>query len=254
MRLSCCAYSYRQFLTDGTMTLEAFIQTARDIGFDGVELTAYYFPTTDRPYLNDLKRLIHRQGLSVSGTAIGSDFAQPDAEKRLAHIAMTRQWIDHSVILGAPTLRVFAGAVREGHSEAESFAWVVECLRECADYAAQQGVLLALENHGGLTATSDQTLALHQAVGSDWLGINLDFGNFKGDAYTQFGACAPFAVSAHAKSHFTGHSGRELVDYARVRDTLAAADYRGFVAIEYEEAEDPRTAVPQFARGLREAL
>lgn len=252
MRLSCCAYSYRQHLQNGEMSLEAFVETAREIGLDGVELTAYYFPTTERAYLNRLKRHIHRQGLAVSGTAIGTDFAQPDAEKRRRHVQMAREWIGHSVVLGAPTLRVFAGPVREGSTEEEAFGWVVACLQECAAMAQEQGVLLALENHGGLTSTAEQTLRLLRAVDSEWLGLNLDFGNFSGgDVYEQFAACAPFAIATHAKSHFNGAAGREAVDYRRVKTLLDACDYRGFLAIEYEEAEDPCIAVPRFAGELR---
>jgi sugar phosphate isomerase/epimerase len=236
------------------MTLETFVETARDIGFEGVELTAYYFPSTDRAYLNHLKRHIHGQGLAVSGTAIGSDFAQVDPEKRRAHVQMTKEWIGHSVVLGAPTLRVFAGPVREGCTEEQAFEWTVACLQECAVVAKEQGVLLALENHGGLTTTADQTLRLLHAVGSEWLGLNLDFGNFSGEVYEQFERCAPFAVATHAKSHYQGAAGREAVDYRRVHSLMKAADYRGFLAIEYEEAEDPRTAVPAFARLLREAF
>src|SRR5947209_795539 len=158
MRLSCCAYSYRDLLKEGRMSMETFVQTAREIGCEGVELTAYYFPTTERRYLNDLKRHVHRQGLAVSGTAIGTDFAQPDEAKRQAHVQMAKEWIDHSVVLGAPTLRVFAGTVKEGSTEEEAFGWTVACLQESAAYAAERGVLLALENHGGITSTADQVL------------------------------------------------------------------------------------------------
>lgn len=250
MRLSCCAYSYRQLLQSGTMTLQSFLETVRDMGLNGVELTSYYFPTTERGYLNQLKRRALECGLAISGTAIGSDFAQPDAEKRRAHVQMTREWTDHSVILGAPTLRVFAGPVREGCTQEQAFRWVVECLQECAAYAAEQGVLLALENHGGLTRTADQTLALLQAVGSDWLGLNLDVGNFSGDAYMQLEQCAPYAVAAHAKVEYEGADGRAPVDYERVRRMMENVGYRGFLAIEYEEPADALVAVPAFARQL----
>jgi hypothetical protein len=54
MRISCCAYSYRQALQSGDMTLPDFLQTCQEIGFDGVELTAYYFPTTERAFLNEI--------------------------------------------------------------------------------------------------------------------------------------------------------------------------------------------------------
>lgn len=250
MRLSCCAYSYRQILQAGEMSLEEFVDTAARIGCEGVELTSYYFPSLDRPYLNSLKRHIHRRGLSVSGTAVGSSFAQADSDKRRDHVRMTKEWIERSVVLGAATLRVFAGPVVEGSSESEAFEWVVECLRECAETAAREGVLLALENHGGITSTADQTLALHRAVASEWLGINLDFGNFTGDVFGQLAACAPHTVASHAKVRFNGASGRERVDYGRVREIMEAADYCGWLAIEYEEPEDPQVAIPAFANEL----
>jgi sugar phosphate isomerase/epimerase len=254
MRISCCAYSYRDRLRAETMSLFQFIETAREIGFDGVELTSYYFPSTTRDYLNDLKRRIHRNGLLVSGTAVGTDFAQTDAEKREAHVQMTYDWLEQSVVLGAPTLRVFAGTVPQGSSEAEAFERVGEALRRCAARARECGVLLALENHGGLTETAEGTLRLLDAVESDWIGLNLDFGNFRGDPYEDFARCAPRAVATHAKSHFNGVSGRQKVDYERVRDILDVAGYRGYVAIEYEEAEDPETAVPAFAGELFRAF
>jgi sugar phosphate isomerase/epimerase len=258
MRLSCCAYSYRQALQSGAMTLPEFLTTCRKIGFDGVELTAYYFPTTERAYLNDIKLRAHHEGLAISGAAVGSDFAQPDAEKRRAHVAMTLEWIERAVILGAPTLRVFAGGVREGQSEEEAFQNVVDCLQECAAAAQAQGVLLALENHGGLTGTAEGTLRLLRAVDSPALGLNLDFGNFHGDIYEQFAACAPHAVATHVKPSATITPGRpetrEEIDYRRVRDILTTACYRGFLAMEYEEETPPETAVPQFAAALREAL
>jgi sugar phosphate isomerase/epimerase len=254
MRLSCCAYSYRQYLQSGDMSLEEFVDTAASIGCEGVELTSYYFPSLDRPYLNDLKRHVHRRGLSVSGTAVGSNFAQADAAKRREHVDMTKAWIERSVILGAPTLRVFAGPVSEGSTEEEAFGWVVECLRECVSEAGKAGVLLALENHGGITSTAEQVLALHGAVGSDWLGINLDFGNFSGDAYGQLAAVAPLAVAAHAKVHFNGAGGRERVDYRRVRRLMDESGYRGWLAIEFEEPEEPREGVPAFASELIQDL
>src|SRR5205807_1058130 len=99
--------------------------------------------------------------------------------------------------------------VREPATEEECFAWCVEALQECAEYAGERGVLLALENHGGITGSADQILRLVDAVNNDWLGINLDFGNFKGDVYPQFRRCAPRAVATHAKGSFHGASGAE---------------------------------------------
>src|SRR5580700_7215196 len=186
MRLSCCAYSFRDSFKSGALTLEEFPALCRRIGCDGAELTSYYFPTTERAYLNTIKQRAHREGVSISGTAIGSDFANPDEAKRAEHLAMARDWISHSVALGAPTMRVFAGGVRPGQDEREAFDNVISSLKDCAALAYESGILLVLENHGGLTGTANGTLDILHAVDSPGLALNLDFGNFSKDCYTQF--------------------------------------------------------------------
>lgn len=254
MRLGCAAYSYRDLFKRGELSLEQFVTRCREMGLDGVELTAYYFPATDPAALHALKRHCFREGMHILGTAVGSNFAQAEAERRREQVAMTKAWIDHSVVLGAPCIRVFAGPVPEGRTEEEAFAWAVECLQECVAYAAQRGIVVALENHGGITSTADQVLRLLNAVDSPWLGLNLDFGNFRQDPYAQFARCAPHAVTTHAKRSMRGPSGPERVDYGRVIQIMRDAGYRGYLSIEYEDAEDPRRAVPEFVKTLRQAL
>lgn len=252
MRLSCCAYSYRQMLQRNELSLPDFLGLCRQTGCEGAELTNYYFPTTERAYLNALKRRAHEEGVLISGTAARSEFTHPDAAKRAADVAHVKEWLGHSVVLGAPTLRVFAGRVHPGQSEDEAFANVVACLQECGVEAEKQGVLVALENHGGVTATAAQTLRLWSAVGSAWVGLNLDFGNFGGDdLYDQFAGCAPHAVATHAKRNDKDGA---PIDYTRVCALLAAANYQGWLAIEYEEKEPAEEVVPRFATDLRSVL
>ena len=56
MRIACCAYSFRQHLQSGAMSLEQFIEKCSAMGLDGVELTSYYFHSTERSALNAIKR------------------------------------------------------------------------------------------------------------------------------------------------------------------------------------------------------
>lgn len=254
MRLGCAAYSYRDLLKKGEMTLPEFVRRCREMGLDGVELTAYYFDSTDRETLQALKRECFREGMHILATAVGSNFAQADADRRREHVAMTKAWIDHSVILGAPCIRVFAGPVPEGHTEAEASAWAVACLEECIAYGAERGVVVALENHGGITATPDQVLRLVERLNGPWFGLNLDFGNFRDDPYDGFARCAPYTVTTHAKRSIHGTAGPERVDYRRVAKIMREAGYRGYLSIEYEDAEDPRAAVPAFVETLKAAL
>ena len=47
---------------------------------------------------------------------------------------------------------------------------------------------------------------------------------------------------------------KEAADLKRVLDILRAARYRGYVALEYEAAEDPFKAVPRHLGQLRELM
>lgn len=254
MKLSCCAYSFRQHLQTGQMTLEQFVRKCADMGLDGVELTAYYFPTTDEAYLHRLKRFVFLQGLDISGTAVGNNFCQPDPEAREQQVALVRRWIDVSASLGSPVLRVFAGPVPQGHTREDAVQWTIEALRKCAEYAEAKGVMLALENHGGITDTAESTLQILKGVGNDWVGLNLDFGNFHESPYEEIEAVAPYAVTTHAKIHTETPNGREALDYTRIAAIMFRNDYKGYISIEYEEPEDPVSAVPRFVSELRQAF
>ena len=251
MRIGCAAYSYRDALKGGTMTLEQFVDLCADMGLDGVELTSYYFPSTDREYLNSLKRHCLRRGMHILATAVGSNFTQADEEKRREHVQMTKDWIDHSVVLGAPCIRIFAGPIPAGETDMDGVNRVLECVRELVPYAAERGVVLALENHGGVAATGQMTLRFVQQIQSPWFGINLDFGNFRTDPYAEFAMLAAHTVTTHAKRTMNCPEGRVPVDYTKVADVMREAEYRGYISIEYEDEEDPATAVPEFANQLK---
>ena len=254
MRVGCAAYSYREALTSGTLTLEEFVDRCAGLGLDGVELTSYYFPRTDREYLNQLKRHCFRRGQHILATAVGSTLTLEDEGKRREQLGMIRDWIEHSVILGSPCLRVFAGPVPPGDSEEQAFRRALEALQECVEAGARAGVSIALENHGGVTATARQVQRFLEAINSPWFGVNLDLGNFADDPYREFEELAPRTITTHAK--LTSRFGQEQreIDYVRVRGILEKAGYSGYVSIEYEEEEDPNTAVPRFARHLMEVF
>ena len=254
MRLGCAAYSYRDLFRAGELTLFQFVDACAAMGLDGVELTAYYFADTSRPALNELKRHCHRRGMHILGTAVGSNFTHPDDDALRSQIEMTRAWIDHSVALGAPCIRVFAGNVPEGWAEDAAVNRCVACLREIVPYAADRGVLVALENHGGITTTAEQVLRLVRMVDHPWLGVNLDFGNFRVDPYREIEQVAPWAVTTHAKVSSRFGEQRAEVDYVRVVRIMRAAGYEGYLSVEFEEREDPRVGVPRFVARLREAL
>ena len=105
MKIGCCSYSYREFLQSGEMSLEQFIDISADLGIEGVELTSYYFPNTDKKYLNSLKRRCLIKGVDVSGAAVGCKMTLADDDERAEQIAMVKEWLGHALTLGAPQMR-----------------------------------------------------------------------------------------------------------------------------------------------------
>jgi sugar phosphate isomerase/epimerase len=268
LRLSVAAYSFRDYFRTGAsgpradsgsakrMDLFQFIDYCADHGCQGTELTSYYFPTpvTDE-VLFRLKRHAFLRGLAISGTSIGNNFAVPPGSQRDQQMAAVKTGIDRAQLLGAPYLRVFAGGSRS-LSKAEAKKLAISALQEACEYAATKGVMLGLENDGGIVPGSDDLLEIVQAVQSPWFGVNLDMGNFQtDDPYQDLARCAPYAINVHMKVEIQRRGQKsEPADFARLVKILRDANYQGYIALEYESAEDPWQAVPRVLAHLKELL
>lgn len=266
MKLSLAAYSFNRVLpkswtveqaASAEFSLEKFIDFCAEQDLDGCELTAYYFPREiTSAYLMQLKERTFRLGLDISGTAIGNDFCLPEGEARQKNLKMCRDWIDHSAALGAPAIRIFAGTVPKGDTEDAARERCIAGINESLDYAATRGVCLALENHGGITATPDQMLKIIEGVKpSPWFGVNFDGGNFRtDDPYADLARIAPYAINAQLKVEVAPGGKSAPADLKRVVQILKDAHYRGFLVLEYEAKEDPFQAIPGYLRQMRELI
>ena len=260
IKLSLAAYSFRDQLTgkkEPKWTLDEFIDFCAAQGLDGTELTGYYFPKEITPeYLAHIKRKTFLLGLDVSGTAIANVFTHPPGPERDKQIAHVKQWSDYAAAFGAPCIRIFSGDVPKGHTEAEAIRWFVEATEECCQYAGQRGVFLALENHGGISVPVERLVSIVREVRSPWFGVNLDTGNFNSeDPYADMAKVAPYAVTVQVKTEVSPKgSSKQPADLARVIRILRDANYRGYVALEYEAAEDANTAVPRHLAELRKLI
>ncbi len=258
LKLGVCAYSYRQLLTrkEEPMTLEGFLEKAAELDFDGVELTSYYFRDTSPEFLRRIRARAFALGLDVAAAAVGNNFCLPPGPARDKQIEMVKKWVEHSEALGAPVIRIFAGSKQKDQADADAHKVLVETIEECCGYAGQHGVYLALENHGGPTATAEGTLKILRDVKSPWFGANLDTGNFHGaDPYAEIAAVAPYAITTHVKVEVSAAGQKaQPADFPRIVKTLREAGYRGYLDIEYEAKEDPLTALPRHVKAIREAM
>jgi hydroxypyruvate isomerase len=262
LRLALAAYSFRSFfkyqknstreVAKQPMDLFKFIDFCAEHGCDGAELTSYFFRhNVTREYLIALRRHAFLRGVDISGSAVGNNFSLPKGEARDAQIAYVKKWIDHAAVLGAPHIRVFAGREPKGVTRAQADQWAIAGLRECCNYAGKRGIFLGIENHDSI-GNAKSLLDFVKAVDHPWFGVNLDSGNFRtANPYEDMAAAASFAVNVQLKVELKIAGKKEPTDLKRVADILRAANYQGYVALEYEAAADPYSAIPPLLKKLR---
>jgi len=253
-RTAICAYSFRKGLQDQAFTYANLIRMAAELGADGIDLTTYWLPDTSDQTLFGLKKLAYRSGVALYTIGIRARMAQPTPELQAAEIELVRKWLDVAVRLGASHMRIFGGAVPKGATEDQAVAWAVETLKRAAEDAGKKGVILGVEDDGGITTNADRTVEIVKKADSPWVGINLDIGNFPDDGYRQIEMCAPYATNVHYKSEVHVAKKGESTDVGRVLEILAKAGYRGYLALEYEAAGDPATEVPKLIAQMQQAM
>lgn len=256
-RPSLAAYSLREYFSyvrgkpqkpksDGKeIDMFGFIDYCVSLDCDAAELTSYFFePSADDGYLRELRQHAFVNGISISGTAIGNDFSVDGPQALQSQIKQTIAWIEKAAILGAPHVRIFAGTATQLGESKEKLNTICAAVSQCAVVAEQHGIFLGIENHGGIS--SGQLLEVIGKLASDWVGINLDTGNFvSDDPYTDIELCAPYAVNIQFKPSLRTTEGKPYdADFERIAAILRASKYRGFVALEYEEAS-PYQYIPE---------
>jgi sugar phosphate isomerase/epimerase len=249
------------------------IEDAAEIGFDGVEVLRVQMKDETPAYVNGLKKAAFRAGLSLPMLSIHQDFVSPDPAERQRHVDITTRSLQLAADLGTPVVRLNSGRWKTiksfddlmkvkgdepplpGHTQEEAIDWCVQSIEQCLPIAERLGVMLALENHWGLTTRPETLLAIYQKVRSPWLGVNLDTGNFPGEPYAGLEMLAPHAVIVQAKTYYGGGEWYTLdLDYPRIAGILRKAGFRGWVSLEMEGKEDPATAVPKSYEVLRSAF
>ena len=238
------------------MTYEDLIRIAVETGTDGIDMTVYWLPGTSDDYLLPLRRLAYRNRVEIYSIGTRVQLAQPTAELREQQLEELRKWSDVAQKLGATHVRVFGGTKPEGATLDEAIGFAVETLKRGAGSAGARGLILGVEDDGGITDFAKETIEIVTRAQSPWVGMNLDIGNFRPPAcYDQIEMSIPYAVSTHVKTEVALDDGktRAPFDLDRVFKMFAAHGFRGLYGPRVPEAAgDPATAVPDYLRRLKE--
>jgi sugar phosphate isomerase/epimerase len=272
-RIAVSTYSFWQFRKNDLRDIEKCIDLAADMGFDGVEILHRQMQDESNYYLQKLKQAAFRNGLDLCGFSTHQTFLSPKKEVRQKNVEHTIHCIDLAYRLGIPTIRVNTGTwgtsgnfdelmknrgvepPLKGYTDEDGFGWVIDGLGQCLKKAEECGVVLGLENHWGLGRTPEGLLRIVDALHSPWLKVTLDTGNFLEDPYSKLEKLASKAVLVQAKTYYGGGLWYTLdLDYKRIAALLHEHGYRGYISLEFEGKEDPRTGVPKSLALLRKVM
>jgi 3-oxoisoapionate decarboxylase len=252
------------------MTMDDFLDYAKELGVDGVSLESCFFPSFDREYLADLKAKLDQYGFDrvyAWGHPDGLERGQKPSEyDDMVHS------IERAVAIGADVMRVVGSSFtwrKEPHGP--QVKALIEQFRRAVPLAEQAGVKMAVENH--IDFTGDEMVELIEGVGSPNFGINFDTGNFLrllDDPVKGMQKLAKYTFATHIKDlkinpdaspddwYFFSSVpvGDGLIDNVALARMLKNANYQGFLAVETDflhpdYGNDEHAAIRKSVAGLR---
>jgi len=227
-----------------TYTFEDALEGVASAGYHNIELSSVPGWTEhidlERPP-DEVRRRVDEHGLTAESLSAHSDLT-------------TRKGVDHGIkavrwaaAYGIPIVNTAVG----GHQSAdENEAAFLANVNELADAADGAGVIVALEIHGDITASSDVTIPLLQKIGRDSIKVNYDTANveyYSGKkAVDDLPKILPYLAHVHLKDTVGGKGvwdfgtlGTGSVDFPRVLAILRDGGYQGPLSVELEFQGEP---------------
>jgi sugar phosphate isomerase/epimerase len=251
------------------MSLEDFLERSHRLGVDGVSLESCFIPRFDHDYLAEVRAQLDRYGMDRVYAWGHPDGLEGGKNEQALEELMGS--LEFAKLIGASVMRVVGSSLRfrkEPHGP--QIERLSSMLGQAAKEAERFGIRLAVENH--IDFTADEMLTLITNVGSPYLGMNFDTGNFVrllDDPVKGMEKLASHVYATHIKDlkvqrgvaadewYFFSCTpvGDGLVDNRKLARLLASAGYQGFLAVEIDflhpDYADEDEAVEQSVAELR---
>ena len=222
--------------------------TKKEFGISAVEYVNSFFKdkAKDTAYLNELLKRCNDNGVKSHLIMCDGEgyLGEIDSTKRLQAVDNHKKWVDAAKHLGCLTIRVNAHGV--GKSEEVQKA-AIEGLSLLGDYAANVGINVVVENHGGYSSDGYWLSTVMKEVRKKNVGTLPDFNNFcskrnennqcveEYDKYKGTYEMMPFAKAVSAKTmDFDAEGNCVETDYSRIMKIVKDSGFKGYVGIEYE--------------------
>jgi sugar phosphate isomerase/epimerase len=253
-KISLAEWSLHKAIRAGELDNRDFAKTAKDLGIDAIEYVnqlwgprnEWMAKAKDKAYVAELKK--RADDLGVKTLLIMCDnpglMGDSDEAKRLQHVESHYAWVETAKELGCHSIRTNARSVARLAPE-EQQKLVADGLRRLSEFAAQHGLNVIVENHGGLSSDGQWLVGVMKLVDRKNCGTLPDFGNFRlgegkeYDRYQGVDELMPYAKAVSAKTHDFDEQGNEThTDYFKMMDIVVNKHgYHGYCGIEYEGSQ-----------------
>jgi sugar phosphate isomerase/epimerase len=257
-----------------TWTLRQVIEIAVSSGYGGVELrflegedSLWKLPAFQGPALDEAKRMISDNGLSIPCVGTSCRFHSPDRTERERWIEEAKRMADLTAALGSPGIRVFGDKIQPGADRDSTRNWIAQGVRCLAEQTKKNGVEVWIETHGDFASSKETMRVIEQAdssnVGAVWDPANCftDGKEDPRDAAGGFGGALRHVhlrdLDCRAGVWEPALTGSGQFPLREILAKLKASGYERFVSFEWEkkwrpELAEPEIAIPQFAQWCRQ--
>ncbi|HEY3280900.1 MAG TPA: sugar phosphate isomerase/epimerase family protein [Armatimonadota bacterium] len=248
--VSCETYSLRDLLFQKKLTLEGVPDLLKEANVTGITWNDMFFPnevleTCDKQFLGKLNDATKRAGRVTTGFIMEGMLCGDDASRE-AQIKSNLQKLKVAAFLGAPVVRMNLGGLGNDQQDATlGVERVIGAFKRMLPACQDAGVRISMENHGGVSGTAENLIAIIKGTDPKWVGSCLDFGNWPADV--RLSSCqkmAPYAFHCHAKATSFNEQGEDPnIDFKTLIGYLKKAKYKGAASIEFEGEGDPIVGV-----------
>jgi sugar phosphate isomerase/epimerase len=237
-KISLAEWSLNKSLFKKTITNMDFPRIAKETyGLDAVEYVSTFFrdKAEDMEYLTNLKKECEKYGVKSLLIMVDGEgnLADTSLAARTKAVENHYKWVKAAKFLGCHSIRVNAGG-RGTMGQMQAAA--IDGLGRLSAYAADYGINVIVENHGGNSSYGKWLAEIMKAVNRPNCGTLPDLGNFyEYDRYKGVTELMPFAKGVSAKTHDFDENGNETqIDYVKMMKIIYDSGFRGYIDVEYE--------------------
>lgn len=260
----------QQIAGNRTLPLLEWIEMAKQLDADGLEMYVGFFDSLDNAYLDGVGEALEKAGFAMPMMCCSPNFTHPDPDERKREIEREIEMIRVTRYLGGAgaICRVLSGQRYPDVSREQGVEWVIECLQTVIPAAREYDIVLGMENHykdgfwkyPEFAQKMDVFLSIIDAIPErKHFGVQYDPSNAivaGDDPLELLRRLADRVVSMHASDRYLaegttledlrqsdgtlgyspnlrhGVTGKGLNDYDQIFQILAEHNYSGWISIE----------------------